>query len=192
MAIDRVRTMTIEEYLAFDEQCEFKHEYLYGELCEMPGGTSDHEDICVNVLLAFHGRLDRSMFTVRSSGMRVLIEGDRVVFPDLSVVSGESHTAYGKLTLLNPALVVEVLSPSSITHDRVAKSAWYLQVASIQHYLIIDQFGVDVELLSRVGNRWQSRRFTNINDVIHIPALNCDLPLADVYDGIRFDPPAPG
>ena len=189
MAIELVRAMTVEEYLDLEEQSEFRHEFIYGERYEMPGGTSDHEDIIVNILRVFLSRLDRSGFTVRGSGMRVLIDEENAILPDVSVVIGASELAYGKRILLNPAVVVEVLSKSSITHDRVTKRGWYLAVPSIQHYLIIDQFSVDVELLTRAGDAWHSQRFIEMADVIRIDALECDLPLADVYDRITFTAP---
>ena len=114
MAIELVRAMTVEEYLDLEEQSEFRHEFIYGERYEMPGGTSDHEDIIVNILRVFLSRLDRSGFTVRGSGMRVLIDEENAILPDVSVVIGASELAYGKRILLNPAVVVEVLSKSSI------------------------------------------------------------------------------
>ena len=187
MAIDRVRTMTVEEYLAFEEQSEVKHEYVDGELYEMPGVTLTHAVICMNTAVSLRSQLNPSRFIVLGSDMRVGVRVGKYLYPDLSVVRDAPETEYKQLTLVNPILVVEALSQSSVYRDRVEKQQLYLLAPSIQHYLIIDQFSVDVELLSRADNRWQSRRFTNINDVIHIPALDCDLPLAEIYERIELD-----
>ena len=187
MAIDRVRTLTVEEYLAFEEQSEIKHEYVDGELYEMPGVTLAHAVICMNAAVSLRSQLNPSRFIVLGSDMRVGVRVGKYLYPDISVVSGAAETEYKQLTLVNPILVVEVLSQSSVYRDRVEKQELYLLSPSIQHYLIIDQFSVDVELLTRAGDRWRSQRFTNMNDVIHIPALDCELPVAEIYERIELD-----
>ena len=187
MAITGVRTMTVEEYLAFEEQSELQYEFIDGELYEMPGGTFQHENINVNLAHAFRKLLDRSAFTVLGSRMQVRIPPTKIVYPDLSVVRGQQQTEHRQLILLNPTLVVEVLSSSSVIYDQIEKRGWYLAVPSIQHCLIIDQFSVDVELLTRAGDDWHSQRFIEMADVIRIDALDCDLPLADVYDRIELE-----
>ena len=187
MAIDRVRTMTVEEYLAFEEQSEIKHEYVDGELYEMPGVTLTHAVICMNTAVSLRSQLNPSRFIVLGSDMRVGVRVGKYLYPDISVVSGAPETEYKQLTLVNPILVVEVLSQSSVYRDRIEKQELYLASPSIQHYLIIDQFSVDVELLTREGDRWRSQRFTNMNDVIHIPALDCELPVAEIYERIELD-----
>ena len=187
MAIDRVRTLTVDEYLAFEEQSEIKHEYVDGELYEMPGGTFSHARICSRLAHSLGGRLNPSEYTVLDSSMRVRSLPLKLMYPDLSVVRGPQDTVDDELTLLNPTVVVEVLWPTSVYRDTVEKREWYLQTPSIQHYLIIDQFSVDVELLTREGDRWRSQRFTDMNDVIHIPALDCELPVAEIYERIELD-----
>ena len=187
MAIDLVRAMTVEEYLAFEEQSEFRHEYIDGELYEMRGARLDHVRICKNLTVILDRLLPTSLCEVFGNDLRVRTSPMTYVYPDLSVVCAEPETEYSNLTLLNPTVVVEVLSPSSIYRDRIEKRDLYLQAPSIQHYLIIDQFSVDVELLTRAGDDWHSQRFIEMADVIRIDALDCDLPLADVYDRIELE-----
>ena len=187
MAIDRVRTMTVEEYLAFEEQSEFRHEYIDGELYEMRGARLDHVRICKNLTVVLDRLLRESSCEIFGNDLRVRVAPKAYVYPDLSVVCEPPVTEYNRLTLLNPVLVVEVLSPNSAFRDHIEKRDLYFNTPSIQHYFIIDQYGVDVEVLTRAGHGWETQRYKDKTDVIHIPALDCDLPVAEIYERIELD-----
>ena len=92
-----------------------------------------------------------------------------------------------ELTLLNPVLVVEVTSPSSMIYDRVDKLDFYFDVPSIEAYLIVDQNRIRADLCTRAEEGWLVRVFNSPDDVIPLKTLNCDLPLAQVYQGIVFE-----
>ena len=92
------------------------------------------------------------------------------------------------MELLNPVVVAEVTSPSSIEYDRGEKREFYFDVPSIQAYLIVDQHRVCAELCTRAEGGWQTQSFTSVDEVVPLDALNCDLPLSQVYRGISFDP----
>ena len=187
MAIQTKRVMSVADYLEWETGNEIKHEYIDGEVFEMSGATSKHNKIAVNVMFQVLSQVNRASYIVFNSDMRVNVGANRYVYPDLSVVRGpESYENESELTLLNPAMVVEVTSPSSATYDHVDKLDYYFDVPSIEAYLIVDQDRVRAHLYTRAEEGWLVRVYSQPEDVIPLSALNCELPLAQVYRGIEF------
>ncbi len=188
MAIQTKQMMTVADYLAWEERQEIKHEYIDGEIIEMTGGTADHSIIKVNILFSLRSRVNRQDFTIYNGDMRVQVAESRYVYPDLSVVRDQAvYEDERELSLLNPIVVAEVISPSSETRDRVEKREYYYGVPSIEAYLIVDQERLRAELYTRAEDGWLLRQFTSADDVIPLPMLNCELPLAQVYLDISFE-----
>ncbi len=185
MAIQTKQMMTVADYLEWEERQEIKHEYIDGEIIEMTGGTLKHTRIKTNIGGMLYALLDFSIYVLCNSDLRVRVSPTRYVYPDFSVVRGEPRMEdEEELTLLNPVLVVEVISPSSETRDRVDKREYYFDVPSIEAYLIVDQERVRAELYTRADNGWRLQEFSSLDDVIPLTMLNCDLPLAQVYRGL--------
>ena len=187
MAIQTKPTMTAADYLEWEKGEELKHEYIDGEVIEMTGGTGKHSKIKINITFALGGCLDLSQYVVFNSDMLVRAGATRYVYPDLSVVRGmEAYENESELTLLNPVFVVEVTSPSSMAYDRVDKLGFYLEVPSIEAYLIVDQDRIRADLYTRTEEGWLLRVFSSPDDVIPLQTLDCELPLGQVYRGIVF------
>ena len=187
MAIQSERTMTVAEYLEWEACQEVKHEYIDGEIIEMTGGTLKHTRIKTNIGGMLFSLLDLSAFILCNSDMRVRVSPTRYVYPDFSVVRGEPRMEDDKeLTLLNPILVIEVTSPTSEMRDRVDKLDLYADVPSIEAYLIVDQDRPRADLYTRSQEGWHLQIFSNSEDVIPLPMLDCHLPLEQVYRGIEF------
>ncbi len=186
MAIDSIRQMTVEEYFAYDDASEYTNEYIDGEVYPMTGGTAYHAEIMFNIGLALGLRLRAGNFHFYSSAMRIRISPTRYVYPDLSVVRGEAELDERAMNLFNPTLVVEVLSPTTANKDLGFKRDLYHSIPSLQIYLIIEQFKAQVEVDSRKDDSWQSREYAGVDAIVPLPALNCDLPLAEVYAGITL------
>ncbi len=187
MAIQTERKMTVEDYLAWEERQEVKHEYIDGEIYEMSGGTGNHSKIAMKIALALGVLVNLLDYSFHSSQMRIRISETRYVYPDLSLVRGnEAYEDARELSLLNPVFVVEVTSPSSETYDRQDKLDFYLKVPSIEAYLIVDQDRPRVDLLTRAEAGWNVRAFNQLDDVIPLPMLNCELPMSAVYRDIEF------
>ena len=185
MAVQTKQLMTVADYLAWEERQEFKHEYIDGEIIEMTGGTLKHTRIKTNIGGTLYALLEFSIYVICNSDMRVRVSPIRYVYPDFSVVRGEPRMEDEKeLSLLNPVFVVEVISPSSETRDRVEKLDFYFDLPSIEAYLIVDQDRLRAELYTRAEDGWRLREFTSADDVIPLTMLNCELPLAQVYRGL--------
>ena len=187
MAIQKERTMTVAEYLEWEARQEIKHEYIDGEIIAMTGGTGEHSMIIGNIQGFLWNLLNFPQYTVHTSDMRVKFSPSRYVYPDLSVVRGESIYDESRLNLLNPVFVVEVTSPSSAIRDRLDKLDSYFAVPSIEAYLIVEQDRPRADLYTRSEDGWHLRAFNQAEDVIPLPMLQCDLPLEQVYRGIVFD-----
>lgn len=187
MAIQTERKMTVAQYLEWEERQQCKHEYIDGEIIAMTGATLKHTRIKTNVGGTLFALLDHSDYILCNSDMRVRVGPTRYVYPDFSVARGEPRLEDEKeLTLLNPIFVVEVTSPSSLTYDRVDKLGLYLDVPSIEAYLIVDHDRVRADLYTRSDDGWLVRVFRQLEDVIALKSLNCELPLAQVYRGLVF------
>ena len=178
---------TVAEYLAYEGDSEFKHEYIDGEIYAMTGGTGNHSEIKMNTAIAIGRQLDDSNCSLRNSDMRVRVSPSRYVYPDMSAVCGKASYDDNSTILLNPILVVEVTSLSSMDYDRLAKRHYYQAVPSIQGILIIDQHRVFAELHTRKPDGWLWQQFSDLDAVIPLEMLDCTLPLAQVYRGILFE-----
>jgi len=187
MIAEQVRQMSVEEFLDFAENSEDRYEYIDGELYQMTGGKLNHFTIIANVTGRFQTLLADTHCLVVGSGMLVKAGETRLVAPDVSVVRGEPETEANTRILLNPILVVEVTSPSSIEHDRISKRAYYRDVASIEAYLIVDQHRVLVELYTRSETGWHIQCFSDLGDEVPLAAVDCSLPLRDIYQRIEFE-----
>ena len=188
MVVEAPVRLTVEEYLAWEEKNFEKHEYIDGEVRCMAGATRRHNQIAINTGSALWTLLADSNCTVLNSDMRTQVSGTRYYYPDLSVVCGEAlFHRENEMELLNPVLIIEVTSPSSIDIDRGEKRDFYFAVPSIQAYLIIDQHRVCAELSIRNEARWQTKTFEKLDDVVPLDVLDCNLPLVQVYRGITFE-----
>jgi len=186
MAIERIHQMTVEEYIAFDEETDIRYEYIDGEVIALPGGTLHHGLIMANASGELRQLLKGSDCWVISSDTRNRVSPTRYVYPDFSVVCGEPVTDERTVNLWNPTLVGEVTSPTSIDRDRGEKRRYYQSIASLQIYLVIDQHRVFVEAYERRHDGWRRREYSNLDAIVPLAALNCDLPLAEIYAGISF------
>ena len=188
MAVETPVRLTVEEYLAWEEKNFEKHEYIDGEVRCMAGATRRHNQIAMNTGSILWQLLADSNCIVLNSDMRAKVGDTRYFYPDLTVVCDEAKfERENEMELLNPILVIEVTSPSSIDIDRVEKRDAYLDVASIQAYLIIDQHRVCAELSLRADAGWLTTSFEQLDDVVPLDVVDCQLPLSQVYRGVNLD-----
>ena len=175
--------MTPEEYLALERSAETKSEYLDGEVFAMAGVTRAHSLIAGDVHAALHGQLAAGPCEVHMADMRVKVsETGLYTYPDVVVACGkvgfeDEHTD----TLLNPTVVIEVLSPSTEAYDRGLKFSHYRRLPSLQDYLLIAQDRVSVEHFARREGQWLLTEQTDLNAVVDLAAIGCRLALVAVY-----------
>ena len=146
--------MTEEEYLAFERASPEKHEYADGEIFARSGGTGDHSAVAANIICEIGNALFGRKCRVNTSDMRIRIPANgRYVYPDASVVCARSeYTDEKRDTLVNPQIVIEVLSGSSEAYDRGDKFAQYQTIPSLQQYVIASQDKPRIEVFTRQEN----------------------------------------
>ena len=186
MLLERARQLTVEGFLDFAEASEERYEFIDGELCQMTGSKINHFEIITNLMDQLLFRIGASGYRRYGAGMLIRAGVARLLSPDVMVVRGEPETEAGTRVLLNPIVVVEVTSPTSMTRDRGAKLDYYFDVPSIEACLIVDQHRALVELHSRGEAGWRMQSFADMDDEVHIPALDCRLPLRDIYKNVDF------
>ena len=184
MATVAVQTyFTPEEYIALERKAEFRNEYLSGQIVPMSGGSYNHSLIVTNILGELHHQFKGQGCEVLTHSMRVrAIPRDTYFYPDVVVVCGEPEFEDDVFdTLLNPIVIVEVLSPSTEAYDRGEKFTRYKHIASLQEYLLVSQDKVSVEHHRRHGTQWMLSHYRALEEVLQLPAIGCELPLRDIY-----------
>ena len=179
-----------EEYLKRERRAEYKSEYFAGEIVAMAGAKRTHNLVSNNVTISLGTQLRNEPCEVYSNDMRVQADGEKQYsYPDVVVVCGEPQFRDGREdTLLNPTVVVEVLSPSTEAKDRGEKFLRYRQIDSLTDYLLVAQNERRVEQFTRQSDgSWRLVETVGEGEV-HLDSLGCTLTLADIYNKVVFGP----
>ena len=183
MAAIAVQThLTPEEYLAWERKAPFKNEYLSGQILAMSGATFAHNLITGNIFNGLYNQLIEREYEVYISKMRVKANPITSYFyPDVTVVCDDPRFEDDVFdTLLNPTVIVEVLSPSTAAYDKREKFESYKQIASLQEYILVWQDKVNVERHFRLDMQWRTIEFQDIADVLSLASIRCELPLSHI------------
>lgn len=178
--------VTLEEYFTIAAESECKVEYIDGEIFFMDGVTLFHSSIQINMIRILLQQLAEIDYAIHSSNVSVHVSPSAYIFPDLCVVRGAGQVARRGTALLNPVLVVEVLSKSTARKDRGVKLQLYREIPSLEHYLIIEQQRVFLEHHRRDRGNWKQATYTSLDDSVPLDSLGASLSLAQIYRGIDF------
>jgi Uma2 family endonuclease len=181
------RKLTEHEYLAWELAHDGKHEYVNGEVLAMAGTDPSHDRVVANLVVALTARLRGGPCRVHTADLRVRIdETGLYAYPDLTVVCGEPVFAPTRpATLLNPTLVVEVLSPTTAAWDTGGKAAHYRRRESLRGHLLVTVPDRRIELYERrPADRWLLTPVQGEEATLRIEVLDLDLPLGEVFDGV--------
>jgi Uma2 family endonuclease len=182
--------VTPEEYLALERAAPSKSEYFDGELFAMSGASRRHNLISLNIGAELRAQLRDRPCEVYTSDMRVKVSlSGLYTYPDVVVACEEPafEDTVGD-TLLNPTLLVEVLSKSTADYDRGSKFEHYRTLASLQEYLLVAQEKSHVVHYVRQSDlTWLLEETHDSATTIRLPSIGCDLALAEVYAKVRFD-----
>jgi Uma2 family endonuclease len=190
MAAQSQVAISAEEYLARERSGEWKHEYHDGEVVAMVGASEAHNLIAGNAFAGLHAQLRGRPCRVYPSDLRVRVsQAGLYTYPDLTVVCGPAQFADDhRDTLLNPTVIVEVLSPSTEGYDRGRKFQQYRTLESLREYLLIAQDARHVEHFVRQGDhQWLLSEASAPDAVLHLPSIGCALSLADLYEKVALD-----
>ena len=180
-----------QEYLRLERQAEYKSEYLNGEIFAMTGASRKHNLITTNISSSINQQLKARPCEVYAVDMRVKVRATGLyTYPDIAVVCGEPQFEDDYIdTLLDPTLLIEVLSQSTERYDRIAKSSYYRTIDSLAEHLLVAQDEIRVEQYVRQPNgEWLLIEYLSLDSTAQLTSIDCFLVLSDVYDKITFDP----
>lgn len=178
--------LTEAQFFAWLALQETRHELVDGQPRAMVGATRRHDRIVTNTIAALHVRLRGGRCVVNSADTAIRIPNGNIRYPDVSVDCGRFLDRDRAADA--PALVVEVLSPSTSAFDQSRKLEEYKSVAALRHALIVDPDQPGIIAHRRAASGWESRFAGGLDAVVEIAALDIALPLAEVYQGLDFRP----
>lgn len=174
---------------------EEKYEYFDGEVYNISGASPEHEQIIANFIVESRAALRGRPCHVYPSSLRVKVPSALPYrYPDLTALCEPPR--YEKIgginALLNPSLIVEILSPSTEAYDRGDKFTHYKSIESFSEYLLISQIRPHAtHFVKREDGMWLHEEFNDLEGVVRLATLNCELRLRDVYADVEFPPPTP-
>lgn len=183
---------TPDEYRAIEETAEERHEYRNGEIITMPGGSPDHSRITVDITTFLNLALRDTNFQTYNGDLRIWIPNfNHGTYPDIMVIDGEPEFNGNRTDeILNPLLIVEVLSPSTEAYDRGEKFRKYRSLPSFCEYLLVSQTEPYVEQYynrdQKNSDRWEWQVYDHIDRSIVLHSLNVELPMSEIYRRIKF------
>ena len=192
MSSQRQTYVSPEEYLAIERQAEFRSEYFDGEIFAMAGASKPHNTIVSNLNRVIGTQLLDRPCSVYVNDMRVKVSPtNKYFYPDVVAVCGEESFEDAVTdTLLNPQLIIEVLSPSTEGYDRGKKFEQYQRIPSFVEYVLISQEPYRIEHYSRKGERqWSYTEYRDAEDVLRLNSIGCELTLEDIY--VKVAEPSP-
>lgn len=181
--------ITADDYLAQEILAETRNEYRNGVVVPMTGGTPEHNEIASVLNALLRTALKGKGYSIFVADQRLWIpEPNLYTYPDVMVARRPIERKPDRTdTVMNPILIAEVLSKSTAAYDRTEKFAAYRTIASLQNYLLIDQYQPHVELYARTGDQqWLFSEYGQLSDRVLLDAVSVELSLADLYEAIEF------
>ncbi len=181
--------LTPEEYLAREQHAVEKSEFVNGEVRAMGGAGFDHNAIMINTATELASRLRGKRCRVMAADLRVQASSSSSYFyPDIVGFCGDPELRReGTDTLLNPVMLLEVLSPSTEGYDRGEKFFHYQQIATLQQYVLVSQLHPRVEIFTRSqGGRWEYEVISRLTASVRLDCLDVEIPMAEIYRDMNF------
>ncbi len=189
MALKPQPYITLDEYFARQRESETRSEYVNGEIVAMTGGSLDHSRIISNVHGTLFAMVRGSGCSVFASDLCVQVEETEACFyPDILLVCGEPRIqSPGIDVLLNPGVIIEVLSHSTETRDRGSIFAHYRRIESLQEYWLVTQHAARVEQYTRLEDgRWILTEVLGVDENVSLLAGKFDMPMAAIYENVEI------
>ena len=176
-----------EEYLETELRSEFKREYLGGVVYAMAGASEPHNIIAMNLYAGLHRRLRGKSCQPFGSDMKVRLlplDSTYYYYPDAMIACDPADSGHGWRE--RPSALFEIISEDTRRIDEREKRLAYLQLASLQAYVRIEQDRAEVVIERRTPEGWRSERLSGLESVVRLPALEIELPLAELYERVKF------
>ena len=182
--------MSIEEYLKKENAADEKHEYYKGEIFAMSGAKVPHNTIATNFLGILFDKLKGKKCKPYNSDQRIHIPSNTLfTYPDISIICGEIITLNNDdYNVLNPIVIIEVLSKSTKNYDRGEKFKLYRDIATLKEYILADSESIHIEVfrLNEYGH-WELEEYNSLSDAVIIKAIDETIVLSEIYDGVPIE-----
>lgn len=179
--------LSAKDYLDFERKSEFRHEFYKGEIFQMSGASREHNVLVTNLVTSANSQFRGKSCETYSNDMRVHIPITGLfTYPDIVIVCGEPKFLDEEFdTLLNPIVLIEVLSPTTAGYDRGKKFWHYQSIESLREYLLVAQDEVKVEhLVKQMDGRWAVSEYTSPETKIELPSVEISLQISEIYERI--------
>jgi len=189
-ALPQIADITPEEYLALERKAEYKSEYFDGEIFAMSGASITHNQITANVLAEIHAQFKKRLCRVYVNDMRVKVSPTGLyTYPDIVALCDKPRFDDAqKDTLLNPTVLIEILSDSTANYDRGTKFKHYRTLDSLKEYILVAQDEYHIEhYVRQANNQWLLSEISDLQEVIDLPSIDCRLALTDIYDKVEIE-----
>ena len=181
---------TLEEYAELEKNSEERLEYFDGNIWSMAGASPNHESIVSNLIYILKSGTRGKKCRVYGSNLRIKVPVyEPYRYPDVSALCEEPvfEDFYGLQMLLNPSLIVEVLSDSTKTFDLNDKFTYYKSIEAFKEYLLIDQDRPHVILYTKRDEKvWLHQEFNTLDETIYLTSLDCEISVAELYENVEF------
>jgi Uma2 family endonuclease len=180
---------TIEEYLEMENASTIKHEYYKGEIFAMSGAKLNHNRIFASLFSALASKLKGKSCKPFGSDLRVYIDSNSLfTYPDITIVCGKVETKDNdEFNVLNPKVIIEILSSSTKNYDRGDKFKLYRDIPSLKEYVLIDSEKIGVEVFRlNTQQHWELEEYNSLGKELYIQAIDTKVLLEDIYEDVSF------
>jgi Uma2 family endonuclease len=183
---------SFEEYLVLEETADEKHEYQDGEIVPMTGGTTEHNKITLNFASNLKFALKRKQYDIFIGDVKLWIPTYRQgTYPDVMLIEGESlYYGSGKTTVINPSLIVEVLSKSTQNYDQGDKFFYYRSIPQFQEYILISQDQYYLMQFNKTQEgKWLLSEYVGVDSILSLNSVDFQISFAELYENVIFAQP---
>lgn len=179
---------TPEQYLALERQASHKSEYVNGGIFAMAGASKAHNQIAFNLAGELHSQLKNRPCLAYVNDLRVKVSATGLyAYPDVAALCSEPDFEDAQMdTLLNPSVIIEILSPSTEAYDRGDKFAHYRRLPSLMEYVLIAQDKVRVEYYIRQDRQWILTEMDRLNETLRLVLIECEISLREIYAKVEL------
>jgi Uma2 family endonuclease len=181
--------ISIEAFLEMENASLEKHEYYKGEVFAMSGAKLPHIKISGNLFVGLSIKLKGKKCQPYNSDLRLHIQSNTLfTYPDISIVCGEVLTLNNdEYNVLNPTVIIEVLSKSTKNYDRGEKFKLYRDIATLKEYILVDSESIHIEVFRlNEKDHWELEEYDDVNSSIQIKAINENILTAEIYEGVHI------
>jgi Uma2 family endonuclease len=185
------KTYSPEEYLELEIPAQERHEYIDGEIRVMPGGMPNHNRIVGNLYATLNFEFRGKPYEVFVTDQRIWIPRRQIyTYPDIMIIDGALQYQEGrKDTLINPSIIIEVLSKSTSSYDRGDKFSAYRTIPEFREYILIDQYQIHIEhYIKTEPRKWTFQEYDESNGSLTFLSVDFSISLNDLYDKVEFEP----